>query len=718
MAGKTAGKGGKKGADRRKIRWTGKEDRVALWTLRAVNHETLCRRFCSSGHGRFSEVWLAAGLDVEAMDALEEPSRVERAVTRRLSTLERRDRGRGGLPCGDDTPRGQALAAVERNVDWLADSLKLSPTEHSVLSLAAVAYVEPGMNSCIRAYGDLGRVGVRGLGEIVAVILGLPAGEVARALRPESLLIRAGLVDVNYSIYADDIHLSLTDPLQGALANEAADSHELEARLLQAAPPPVVEIADFPHLRGELDTVVRHLRSAVERQHSGVNVLLWGAPGVGKTQLSRALTTGVSARAFGVPDTDREGAPTSRSGRLSAYCLCQQLLQHRRGVLVLFDELEDVFLDAIHQLSEQSGGRQKAFVNRLLESNPVPTVWMGNRVDQLDPAVVRRFDLVVEVKAPPRSVRQRLLRRALVDVPVRGEWLDLVADDDRVAPADITRAAAVLEGIAPADPRAAEEAFERIVDGSLHARGFPRRPPRPRGQGDFDYGLVNTSCDLGIATQGLARVQGGSVCLHGPPGVGKTLWTRELARTLDRPLLVRRASDLLGPFVGMTEMAIAGMFEQARADDAVLLLDEADSFLRDRRLARQSWQITQVNELLVGIESFDGVFVAATNLIDDLDQAVFRRFEVKVRFDPLTGDQRWRMFERIVRELGVQPGAGELRRLRPEIDALRGLTPGDFAAVRRGAEILGEPDAGGLVAGLAEELGYRRPVRRRTGFRG
>ena len=196
------------------------------------------------------------------------------------------------------------------------------------------------------------------------------------------------------------------------------------------------------------------------------------------------------------------------------------------------------------------------------------------------------------------------------------------------------------------------------------------------------------------------------------------MWAGELARTLDRPLLVRRASDLLGPYVGMTEMAIAGMFEQARDDGGVLLLDEADSFLRDRRLARASWQVTQVNELLVGIEAFDGVFVAATNLIDDLDQAVFRRFAIKVRFDPLTGEQRWRMFERVLGELAIEPSAGALDRLRPRIAALDGLTPGDFAAVRRGAEIHGESSPEVLADELQQELGYRRPSSPRVGFGG
>ncbi|WP_308614781.1 AAA family ATPase [uncultured Duodenibacillus sp.] len=58
-----------------------------------------------------------------------------------------------------------------------------------------------------------------------------------------------------------------------------------------------------------------------------------------------------------------------------------------------------------------------------------------------------------------------------------------------------------------------------------------------------------------------------------------------------KPLMARRASDLLSCWVGATEQNIARAFEEARKDDAVLLIDEADSFLQDRRGAGHSWEL-------------------------------------------------------------------------------------------------------------------------------
>jgi transitional endoplasmic reticulum ATPase len=89
---------------------------------------------------------------------------------------------------------------------------------------------------------------------------------------------------------------------------------------------------------------------------------------------------------------------------------------------------------------------------------------------------------------------------------------------------------------------------------------------------------------------------------------------------------------LLGAYVGENEQRIAAAFREAEQENAVLLLDEVDSFLQDRRQARQSWEVTLVNEMLTQMESFNGIFIASTNRLDGLDQATLRRFDLKMKF--------------------------------------------------------------------------------------
>ena len=159
-------------------------------------------------------------------------------------------------------------------------------------------------------------------------------------------------------------------------------------------------------------------------------------------------------------------------------------------------------------------------------------------------------------------------------------------------------------------------------------------------------------------------------------------------------------------FVGGTEKLIAQMFSQARAEDAVLLLDEADSFLRDRKHARQSWEVTQVNELLTQMEAFEGLFICSTNIMGDLDTASIRRFDYKIKFDYMTPDQVRLMFHQTLKDHGVryrmsQHWANRLSRY-------RNLTPGDFATAVRQQHLSAQPlTAETLYEALGKEAEFK-----------
>jgi len=157
---------------------------------------------------------------------------------------------------------------------------------------------------------------------------------------------------------------------------------------------------------------------------------------------------------------------------------------------------------------------------------------------------------------------------------------------------------------------------------------------------------LNPDVDLHELIEGLRRQRSARICLYGVSGSGKSTFGRHVARELDMPLHVRRASDLLSPYVGETEQNLAHMFRTAADDDAVLLLDEADSFFRDRQGADRHWEVTQVNELLTQMEDFEGLFICSTNLMDVFDQASLRRFDLKIKFNYLRPDQAWTLFQR------------------------------------------------------------------------
>jgi SpoVK/Ycf46/Vps4 family AAA+-type ATPase len=232
----------------------------------------------------------------------------------------------------------------------------------------------------------------------------------------------------------------------------------------------------------------------------------------------------------------------------------------------------------------------------------------------------------------------------------------------------------------------------------------------------YDLSLLNVESRFEVPriVEALRRRGHGSLCFHGAPGTGKTALAEHIAAALQRPLMVRQTSDIASKYVGETEQNMARMFDEAQAESAVLLLDEADSFLRSRRLAERHYEVSEVNEMLQGMERFGGVFICTTNLFDDLDEAALRRFTFKLRFHPLTRAQRERMF--VAEALG-----GDAQRLddaqRTRLASLDQLAPGDFAAVKRQVEILGEafePDE--FLSQLEGEHRVKPEVRQRRGI--
>jgi SpoVK/Ycf46/Vps4 family AAA+-type ATPase len=173
-----------------------------------------------------------------------------------------------------------------------------------------------------------------------------------------------------------------------------------------------------------------------------------------------------------------------------------------------------------------------------------------------------------------------------------------------------------------------------------------------------------------------------SLCLSGPPGTGKSAYARYLAEKLSMNVIQKRTSDLFGPYVGESEQNIAQAFAQARAQDAVLIFDEADSLLSDRGSAARNWEVSQVNEMLTWMENHPLPFVCTTNFAKHLDPASLRRFVFKMEFGFLTPEKVRTAFSAF---FGVELPQGCLA-------DLRGLTPGDFALVATKAKLMAVAD--------------------------
>lgn len=638
------------------------------------------------------------------------------------------------LPALGITLRGSIAATLQRQLEKLeterrphdphppfgnaaaiATALGLAPLERELLLLVAMLHLDPILHAALKPLGEFTR---RGACAALAAMLGVRAEAVHRALLPGGLLARAGLIRIDdNSTYHLRAKLDILDHLPQLLLGEQLDPTTLFQHYITPARVSTLAPSDFPHLAEDFDLARRLLAQATLGGAVGVNLLLYGPPGTGKTEMALALGQAAGVALYAVQASDEDEDPLNARKRLSRYGLAQHLLARRRECALLFDEAGDVLaeggeLELPFFMVHRDSGVNKGWLNGMLEQNQIPTIWVVNRIDTIDEAFLRRFDLHIALDIPPRPVRERIIRHHLGELAVSPRWIGERAENPHLSPALVQKAGRLAHLLPDVFTERGEALLGRVLDNALTASRHGEPPFQSAAVGladDYDPNLINCDCDLPGLVRGLTRQGQGRICLYGPSGTGKSAFAAWLARTLDRPLLLRTASDLLNPLVGGTEERIARMFQEARQSKAVLLIDEADSFLRGRQYAHQTWEVTQVNELLVRMEQFDGILLCATNRVDDLDAAVRRRFDVKARFWPLAAEQTERCFRHALSEAETLP-AGELSdELLTRLWGLGALTLGDFATVRRRATLLGQAlNAESLLAALAEEVELRR----------
>ena len=467
------------------------------------------------------------------------------------------------------------------------------------------------------------------------------------------------------------------------------------------------------------------IKKIIKSANGKCNILLYGVPGTGKTSFARSLVKEIGARPFEIAQGDEDVNNIRPEARLVGIRICNEQEDVENGIIIV-DEADALLRGTACGRGpfgldfKGSSSTEKGVMNTVLDELRMPAIWISNApAEAMDASVRRRFDYSVcfeqMTDAQRCAIWQNIIKQNGLEKLIPDEKVKEYAARYRISAGGIS---IVLGNIKRLDPAAenVDELISVLMKPHCKLMGIEMdennkfRPAK-------DYSLEGLNLKSKIPLEKILTaaknflkadfntngkdVPRMNVLLFGPPGTGKTEFVKYLSQELNRPVHIKSASSLLSKWVGESEKNIAAAFKEAEAEQAILFLDEVDGLLFDRAAAHQSFEVSQVNELLQQMENFNGIMIAATNFDKNLDPAVMRRFTFKVEFNYLDDKGKVLFFERFF-------GSKLTKAEEEALKMLTNLAPGDFRTVRQEHFYLDEEESNlDKIAALAAECQYK-----------
>ena len=451
-----------------------------------------------------------------------------------------------------------------------------------------------------------------------------------------------------------------------------------------------ISLSNFSYLNDDTYFLQNLLKSTLKKNIKGVNILLYGKPGTGKTAYTHSIINSIKYSSINI----KANSKNKSNNRFISYKLAQLINKKSKNSVIVFDEADDILNIKQKFLffnSSYSEYKDKSELIEALEENIIPVIWIVNDISSIPKEIKRRFSYSIDFSITPEDIKTNIIKKKLNKYPFKNQndklkIINFIKSND-FSLGEITLAISKSKQLDKSKSNNYDNKYfiEKTLTRMLDLDNKQNKDIKNMSHYNIDliniksnpkeiinsikqYYTLRDKKDLYLPIKNL------NILFYGKPGTGKTEFAKYIAHSLDKNVIIKNASNLLGMFVGQTEQQIRQAFNKAEKTDSILFLDEADSFFNKRESAIRSWEKTQVNEILNAMENFKGILIATTNFLDNFDKASLRRFSHKIKFNTLTNKQKLEAFKIVFKNIILEDDNVIYEKLKK----INELTMGDF----------------------------------------